>query len=54
MKYCIVIADGAADYPVAELGGKTPLQVAEKPNMDRMASEGLLGQVRTVPDRMWP
>jgi 2,3-bisphosphoglycerate-independent phosphoglycerate mutase len=54
MKYCIVIADGAADYPVAELGGKTPLQVAEKPNMDRMASEGLLGQVRTVPDRMEP
>ena len=40
MKYVIVIPDGCADEPVAELGGFTPLQAAKLPNMDRVAKAG--------------
>ena len=40
MKYVVVLGDGMADYPVAELGGKTPLQVAKKPNIDALAKAG--------------
>jgi len=54
MKFCVIIPDGMADLPVSRLGGKTPLQSARKPNMDRAAREGLLGQVRTIPPRMTP
>lgn len=43
-----------ADRPVAELGGKTPLEYAHTPNMDRLASTGILGSVRTVPEDMHP
>lgn len=43
-----------ADEPVAELGGKTPLEVARKPNMDRIARDGKCGMLRTVPDTMEP
>ena len=43
-----------ADLPVPALSGKTPLQVAEKPNMDRIAREGLSGLVSTVPAGMAP
>lgn len=50
MKYAIIIPDGAADEPLAELGGKTPLQAAETPNMDAVAALGRQGLVRTVPD----
>lgn len=50
MKYAIVIPDGAADAPMDELSGKTPLEVAKKPHMDRIAMEGRLGTVRTTPD----
>ena len=44
-KYVIVIPDGAADEPQDSLGGKTPLQAAELPAMDRMAREGIVGPV---------
>ncbi len=54
MKYLVLLGDGMADYPLQELGGKTPLQVAEKPNMDRLAKEGVLGLVRTVPPGLPP
>ncbi len=54
MKNCIIIPDGAADFPLRELGGKTPLQAAKIPNMDRAAAQGLLGRVSTVPRRMEP
>src|SRR3984893_17128930 len=54
MKYAIVIPDGAADEPYEALGGKTALQVARKPEMDRMAREGVLGRSRNVPDRFTP
>ncbi len=48
-KYAIILPDGAADEPVAELGGKTPLEAADIPHMDSVAEEGRLGTVRTVP-----
>ncbi|HTV48337.1 MAG TPA: cofactor-independent phosphoglycerate mutase [Phycisphaerae bacterium] len=49
MKYAIIIPDGAADSPLEELGGKTPLEAANKPNMDQVASIGRLGTVCTTP-----
>ncbi|NJD55345.1 MAG: cofactor-independent phosphoglycerate mutase [Nitrospirae bacterium] len=54
MKYVVIVGDGMADRPVAELGGKTPLEYAHTPNMDRLASTGILGSVRTVPEDMHP
>lgn len=50
MKYAIVIPDGAADDPLPELGGRTPLAAARTPNMDWVAAHGRLGTARTVPD----
>ncbi|MBU1113031.1 MAG: cofactor-independent phosphoglycerate mutase [Candidatus Omnitrophica bacterium] len=49
MKYVMIVPDGAADYPLETLGGKTPLEVADIPYMDLLAKEGLLGRVKTVP-----
>src|SRR3954471_21920795 len=49
MKYAIIIPDGAADEPLKELGGRTPLEAAHTPNMDAIARSGRLGTVRTVP-----
>ncbi len=54
MKYIVVIGDGMADFPIDELGGKTPLMASRKPNMDMMAREGLVGRVNTVPDGFPP
>lgn len=54
MKYVILIGDGMGDYPVAELGGKTPLEAASTPNLDRLAREGELGLARTIPPGMEP
>ena len=54
MKYAIIIPDGAADLPLAELDGRTPLQAAAKPTMDQVASMGKIGTVRTVPKGMAP
>lgn len=50
MKHIIILGDGMADHKVAALGGKTLLQVAEKPYMDRLAREGRTGLLVTVPD----
>jgi 2,3-bisphosphoglycerate-independent phosphoglycerate mutase len=50
MKYAIIIPDGAADEPLKELGGKTPLEAADTPNMDWIASHGMQGVARTVPE----
>ena len=52
MKYIVVIGDGMADYPVEELGNKTPLQVAHKPNMDEIAARGKNGLLVTIPEGM--
>ncbi|MDV0441592.1 cofactor-independent phosphoglycerate mutase [Methanorbis furvi] len=54
MKYLLILGDGMADEPIPELGGKTPLEVAKKPNMDRIAREGKCGMMRTVPDSQEP
>lgn len=54
MKYIILVGDGMGDLPIAELGGKTPLAFAETPAMDRIAREGELCLVRTVPDGFPP
>jgi 2,3-bisphosphoglycerate-independent phosphoglycerate mutase len=54
MKYVVVIGDGMADYPLEELKGKTPLQVAKTPNMDKIALNGVSGFLKTVPDNMTP
>jgi len=54
MKYALIVPDGMADRPLAELGGRTPLQVAKTPNMDRLAREGSVGLVRTCPAGMVP
>lgn len=48
MKYVIFLGDGMADYPVAELDGKTPLMAAEKPGMDEIARRGQTGLFRTI------
>ena len=50
MKYAIIIPDGAADLPQEALGGKTPLQVADIPNMDSIAATGRIGTVSNIPD----
>ncbi|MCW4003957.1 MAG: cofactor-independent phosphoglycerate mutase [Candidatus Bathyarchaeota archaeon] len=54
MKYLLVVGDGMADYPVPELGNKTPLQVARKPHMDSIAAKGRNGLIKTVPDECTP
>ncbi len=53
-KYAMLLPDGAADEPVAALGGRTPLEAAHKPNMDALARSGRLGRVVTVPAGLSP
>lgn len=48
-KYVILCPDGVADLPLAELGGKTPLEYAKTPNMDSVAARGVTGLVKTIP-----
>lgn len=54
MRYVIVLGDGMADLPCDSLGGKTPLEVAKKPNMDSAAKYGKMGMMRTVYEGMAP
>ena len=54
MKYIVILGDGMADYDVAEFGGNTILDVADKPNIDFMSKNGELGLVKTVQDGMKP
>jgi 2,3-bisphosphoglycerate-independent phosphoglycerate mutase len=54
MKYCILIIDGAAGWPLVVHGGKTCLELARTPNIDAMAEAGIVGLVRTVPTGMEP
>jgi 2,3-bisphosphoglycerate-independent phosphoglycerate mutase len=54
MKCAIILPDGAADEPLAQLGGRTPLQAADIPNMDWVALHGRLGRVVTVPAGFTP
>lgn len=54
MKYAIVIPDGCADEPQESLSGRTPLQAAHKPNMDRIALTGIVGLSNNVPATLTP
>ena len=54
MKHIIILGDGMADLPVKRLGGKTLLQSANKPMMDRLAREGRCGRLMTVPEGFPP
>ena len=49
-KAVVFLADGMADEPVAELGGKTPLEAAETPWMDKIAARGASGTFLTLPE----
>ena len=54
MKYLVLLCDGMADLPIDSLGGRTPMQAAVKPNMDRLAAHSTVGLVRTVADGLKP
>lgn len=54
MKYIVILGDGMADEPIAELGGKTPLEYAETINLDRLSKLGEIGMVKTIPEGMNP
>jgi len=52
-KYIVLVGDGMADYPLEELGGRTPLEAADTPFMDRIAA-CRVGLVKTIPEGMEP
>lgn len=54
MKYIIVLGDGMADEPIAELGNKTPLAYANTPNLDALSKMSELGMAHTIPEGMKP
>lgn len=54
MKYVVILGDGMADAPSDKLHGKTPLEVAKKPNIDKICKMGEIGMVKTVPDGFAP
>ncbi len=54
MKYVLVLGDGMADEPIAELGNRTPLEYAVTPNMDKLAAKSMIGMAQTIPEGMKP
>ena len=54
MKYFVLIPDGMADEKIPALGNRTPMEAAEKPMMDRLAKDALVGTVSNVPEGMVP
>ena len=54
MKYAVIIPDGLGDWPVTELGGKTPLEAAEIPNLHALSKKYILGTLLTCPEGMVP
>jgi len=52
MKYCVIVPDGMAGYPLDRFDGRTSLEIARTPHLDRLAREGVLGSVQTIPSRM--
>lgn len=54
MKYVVVLGDGMADEPIEGLDGKTPLEYAVTPNMDRLSKKAEIGMVHTIPEGMKP
>lgn len=53
-KYVVVLGDGMADEPIEALGGKTPLEYADTPAMDRLSKRAEMGMVQTIPEGMKP
>jgi 2,3-bisphosphoglycerate-independent phosphoglycerate mutase len=54
MKYLVVLGDGMADYPIESLGGRTPLEVADKKEIDALAKISEQGLCKTIPCGMKP
>lgn len=54
MKYVVLVGDGMADENIPELGGKTPLEFASTPHIDKISNMGVVGEVKTVPDGFQP
>lgn len=54
MKYVVCVPDGCADEPVDELGGRTPLEVARTPTLDRLAAGGEVGRAAVIPEGLPP
>jgi 2,3-bisphosphoglycerate-independent phosphoglycerate mutase len=54
MKYVVCVPDGCADEPVAALGGRTPLEVADTPTLDRLAARAELGRAAVIPPGLPP
>lgn len=54
MKYVVLLGDGMSDEPIDELDGKTPLQAAATPHMDKLARQGTIGLAATVPEAFHP
>ncbi|MDP2928908.1 MAG: cofactor-independent phosphoglycerate mutase [Candidatus Omnitrophota bacterium] len=54
MKYAILVGDGMSDYPIKDLGDKTPLEAAKIPNINEITKKGMIGLVKTVPHGMKP
>ena len=54
MKYVVCVPDGCADEPIAELGGRTPLEAAAMPNLAALAARGEVGRAAVIPDGMPP
>lgn len=54
MKYVVVLGDGMADEPIAEIGGKTPLEYSETPMMDMLSKKSEIGLAHTIPEGMKP
>lgn len=54
MKYLVLVGDGMADYPIEELGNKTPLEAAHTESMDTVAAKGVIGMVQTIPQDLSP
>ena len=54
MKYVVVLGDGMADEPISVLGGKTPLETAVTPHLDRISKMAEIGMVHTIPEGMKP
>ncbi len=54
MKYIVILGDGMADEPIAEIGGKTPLMYAKTPVLDGLAPKSEVGLAHTIPEGMKP
>ena len=53
-KYIVVLGDGMADEPIEALGGKTPLEYADTPTLDKLSKLSEIGMVHTIPEGMSP